>query len=144
MSRPRSDASRMQARKELLLARSAIERLELSAHVDQFKASVTPSALARGVLPTLTRGGALATAMRAFSLVQRYPVVSSAASMLLPRLLPRNLFRMAKLGLGAYGIYQGYRVWRDLTQDQKPRRSRRKSRGVDESPTDPEDFGPVP
>ncbi|MDX3904753.1 MAG: hypothetical protein QHC78_03585 [Pigmentiphaga sp.] len=113
----------MQARKELLLARSSIERMELAAHVHRIKAAAAPSAMLKSVLPRLGGAGGVTTAMRAWRMLRRYPIVSSAVPMLLARVRGRGIFKLLKLGGVAVAAYQGYKLWRAFKQDDRPPRS---------------------
>jgi len=107
--------SKMEARKELLLARASIERLELSAHLGRVRSTISPSSLLRAVLPpgVLGRRGP-AVALSVFQALRRYPVVSSAASMLLARISLGGVFKVLKIGGGAFAAYQAFKLWRSL------------------------------
>ena len=119
MSRRYSD---MQARKELLLARSSRERMELGAHLHQIREAVTPGNMVKSVWPRLSGSGGVTTAMQAWRFLRRYPIVSSAASMLLARVRVRGIFRLLKLGGGAVAAYQAFKLWRAIKDDGKGRR----------------------
>jgi len=111
------EAGDIEARQELLLARSSIERMELAAHLHQIKEAVTPGQVLKSVLPSLGGSGGMATAMQAWRFLRRYPIVSSAASMLLARVRLGGVFRLLKLGGGAVAAYQAYKLWRAIKED---------------------------
>lgn len=111
----------MQARKELLLARSTIERLEFASHLHQVQAAASPGRLLKTVWPKLASSGGVGSAMQAWRILRRYPFVSSAASMLLTRIRPRGIWRIAKLGGAALAAYQGYKLWSAIKQDRGSR-----------------------
>ncbi|GGX28946.1 hypothetical protein GCM10007242_39180 [Pigmentiphaga litoralis] len=110
MSDPRS---RLTTRKELLLARASIERMEFAAHVGRVKSAATPSSLIRLALPArmLSQQGP-AIALSLFQNLRRYPIVSSAVSMLLARVASGGVFKLAKLGGVAAVAMQAYKIWR--------------------------------
>ncbi|MBX6318194.1 MAG: hypothetical protein IRZ12_07215, partial [Pigmentiphaga sp.] len=89
-------ASDMQARKELLLARSSIERMELAAQLHQLREAIKPGNVVKSVWPGSPGKGGVDTAMQVWRLLRRYPIVSSAAPMLLARVRPRGIFRVLK------------------------------------------------
>ncbi|RZS77943.1 hypothetical protein [Pigmentiphaga kullae] len=111
------EAGDIEARKELLLARSSIERMELAAHLHQIKEAVTPGQVLKSVLPSLGGSRGMATAMQAWRFLRRYPIVSSAASMVLARVRLGGVFRLLKLGGGAVAAYQAYKLWRAIKED---------------------------
>ncbi|GAA4329239.1 hypothetical protein GCM10023144_15780 [Pigmentiphaga soli] len=135
---------RMQARKELLLARASIERIEFAAHVGRVRSALSPSNLLRSVMSKASSRvgskGALTTAFRAWRLVRRYPILSSAASMLLARLPLRGAFRLLKLGGLGVGAWQAWRVWQAVKSD--PARSRRRQGAI--APVRPRSNPPAP
>jgi hypothetical protein len=110
MSDPRSPLT---TRKELLLARASIERMEFAAHVGRVKSAATPSSLIRLALPArmLSQQGP-AIALNLFQSLRRYPIVSSAVSMLLARVASGGVFKLAKLGGVAAVAMQAYKIWR--------------------------------
>lgn len=106
--------SKMDARKELLLARASIERLELAAHLGRVRSTVSPLSLLRTVMPSglLSRGPAVALSV--FQFLRRYPIVSSAASMLLTKSPLGIAFKVVKIGGGAFAAYQAFKLWRSM------------------------------
>ncbi len=118
----------MQARKELLIARASIERLEFAAHIGRAKAAVSPSQMLKSVLPRLTSGGGMTTAFQVWRTLRRYPMVSSVASMLLARVRFRGVFRLLKFGGGAFVAYEAFKIWRGFKAEQPMREARRRSR----------------
>lgn len=111
--------SKMQARKQLLLARASIERLELSAHLGRVRSTISPSSLLRAFLPPgmlSSRGPAVALSL--FQTLRRYPIVSSAASMLIAKISLGGIFRVVKIGGGVFAAYQAFKLWRSV-QDEK-------------------------
>lgn len=117
--------SDMQARKELLLARSSIERMELGAHLHQIREAIKPANVLKSVWPGSRGGGSgggVATAMQAWRLLRRYPIVSSAAPMLLARVRPRGIFRLFKVGGIAFAAYQAFKFWQGIQENGQERR----------------------
>lgn len=119
--------SRLAARKELLLARASIERMELSAHLGRVKTNFSPSSLFRSVfssgsllsggMGSMLRGRGPTVALNLFQTLRRYPIVTSAASMMLAKVSVRGVFKLVKLGGGALVAYQGYKLWRAIQRD---------------------------
>ena len=107
--------SKMDARKELLLARASIERLELAAHLGRVRSTIPPTSRLRAVFPPgmlSSRGPAVALSV--FQTLRRYPIVSSAASMLLTKISLGSVFKVLKIGGGAFAAYQAFKLWRSM------------------------------
>jgi len=123
---PSSPASLPAAvRKQILIARMAVERVEFAQAVEQFREQARPGSLVRqivsGALPAASRP---ADALwRAWSYSRRHPYVGSllgsALSLLLRKRLARaGLVRLLKLGAAAGVAYAALRFWRgDGTQN---------------------------
>lgn len=95
----------LKLRKQMLLMRAAVERVELAQHLDDVRRAATVSAIMRNAMPTdRTRG----LAARIVELAKRYPVVTSAASLIASRFPIPILKRAVKWG-GAAAL--GYRLW---------------------------------
>jgi threonine/homoserine/homoserine lactone efflux protein len=123
-----SKQTKMSARKELLLARASIERIELAAHVGRVKSAMAPSSLIRSFWPGLTAQGGASAAFRVWNILRRYPIVSSAASMLVTRIPFRGVFRLLKLSGGAFAAYQGFKIWQVFKSDPEERARRTERR----------------
>ncbi|MGE0072536.1 MAG: hypothetical protein AB7S55_05695 [Thiomonas sp.] len=112
-------------RKQILIARMAVERVEFAQAVEQFRQHARPGSLVRqlvaGALPAASKP---ADALwRAWSYSRRHPYVGSllgsALSLLLrKRLTGSGLARLFKLGAAAAVAYAALRFWRgDGTQN---------------------------
>lgn len=119
MTRSRArNAGDIEARKELLLARSSIERMELAAHLHQIREAAAPAQMLKAILPGVGGRGGMAAAMQAWRVLRRYPLVSSAASMLLARVRLGGVFRLLKTGGFVLAGYQVYKFWRTIKEEQ--------------------------
>ena len=98
----------LKLRKQMLLMRAAVERVELSQHVLELRRAATLSAIVRNAMPG-DRSRSLAS--RAFDLVKRYPLLTSATSLIASRFkLP--ILRMAtKWGGAATVVYKLWGLW---------------------------------
>lgn len=96
----------LQLRKQLLVMRAAIERIELAAHMDDLRRAATLSAIFRNALPSdKTRG----YASQLFELIKRHPGLASAASLIAAR------FKFPIVGVavkwGGIAVL-GHRLWK--------------------------------
>lgn len=95
----------LKLRKQMLLMRAAVERVELSEHILELRRAATISAIVRNAMPG-DRSRSLAS--RAFDLIKRYPFIASATSLLAARFKFPLLAAATKWG-GAATI--GYKLW---------------------------------
>ncbi len=99
----------LKLRKQMLLMRAAVERVELAHHVLDVRRAATISAIVRNAMPgDRTRS----IASRAFEVIKRYPFVTSATSLIAARFKFPILAAATKWGGGAA---LGYKIW-DLWQ----------------------------
>jgi len=103
----------LKLRKQMLLMRAAVERVELAQHVMDVRAAATISAIVRNALPG-DRSRSLAS--RALDLVRSYPFVASAASIVAARIKFPILAAATKWG-GLATV--GYKLW-DLWSKDHP------------------------
>ena len=98
-------------RKQMLLMRAAVERVELSQHVLELRRAATVSAIVRNAMPG-DRTRSLAS--RAFDLIKQYPFLASATSLIASRFkLP--IFKLAtKWGGAATVAYKLWGLWQKL------------------------------
>ena len=95
----------LKLRKQMLLMRAAVERVELAHHVLDVRRAATVSAIVRNAMPgDRTRS----VASRAFEVIKRYPFITSATSLLAARFKFPILAAATKWG-GAATI--GYKLW---------------------------------
>jgi len=95
----------LKLRKQMLLMRAAVERVELAHHILQVRQAATISAIVRNAMPG-DRTRSLAS--RAFDVVKRYPFIASATSLLAARFKFPILAAATKWG-GAATV--GYKLW---------------------------------
>jgi hypothetical protein len=95
----------LKLRKQVLLMRAAIERVELAHHVLDVRRAATLSAIVRNAMPG-DRSRSLAS--RAFEVIRRYPFITSATSLIAARFKFPILAAATKWG-GAATI--GYKLW---------------------------------
>lgn len=105
-------------RKELLLARADIERLEIAQASAELRHGATSFSWIRWFLPRLGAGRTLRGLPGVGALLQQYPLVGSLTSLFFARPLRRTLLRHARpllkwSALGA-AAWQAYRIWRDV------------------------------
>ncbi|PND32570.1 hypothetical protein C1I89_16020 [Achromobacter pulmonis] len=100
---------------ELLRARAAIERESLAQSIASAGRRLEPSALLRGLLPSLASSSASRWALQAISLARRYPLVSSSLSAMVMRGGKRS--RLLKIAGGAFVGWQLFKAWRGARQD---------------------------
>lgn len=108
-----SRARTLADRKAQLKARAAIERLQLSVQCEQLKESSRPVNLLRQLVPAATSKQGVTTAWRLWSTVRRYPLVSSAVSVMLTKVTPRMLLPALKFGGVAFIAYEAYKLYQD-------------------------------
>ena len=95
----------LKLRKQMLLMRAAVERVELAHHVLDLRRAATISAIVRNAMPgDRTRS----VASRAFDVIKRYPFITSATSLLAARFKFPILAAATKWG-GAATV--GYKLW---------------------------------
>lgn len=104
----------LQARKELLQMRAALERIELAEQALAVKRAAAPLALLRAVWPGVAAGwrGREGGLGLAFALLRRYPVVSSVLSLIAAKRGLGFVGRVAKWGGLAAAGWSAYRAWR--------------------------------
>lgn len=95
----------LKLRKQMLLMRAAVERVELAHHILEVRQAATVSAIVRNAMPG-DRSRSLAS--RAFEVVKRYPFIASATSLLAARFKFPVLAAATKWG-GAATV--GYKLW---------------------------------
>jgi threonine/homoserine/homoserine lactone efflux protein len=95
----------LKLRKQMLLMRAAVERVELAQSVLDVREAATISAIVRNALPG-DRSRSLSS--RVFEVIKRYPFMTSAASLLAARFRFPILAAVTKWG-GAATI--GYKLW---------------------------------
>lgn len=95
----------LKLRKQMLLMRAAVERVELSQHVLELRKAATISAIVRNAMPGDTTRS---LASRAFDLIKRYPFLASATSLVASRFkLP--ILKIATKWAGAATVL--YKLW---------------------------------
>lgn len=103
----------LKLRKQMLVMRAAVERVELAQHILDVRQAATVSAIVRNAMPG-DRSRSLAS--RAFDVVRRYPFIASATSLLAARFKFPILAAATKWG-GAATV--GYKLW-ELWQKNHP------------------------
>jgi threonine/homoserine/homoserine lactone efflux protein len=103
----------LKLRKEMLVMRAAVERVELAHHMLDLRRASTMSAIVRNAMPG---DRSRSVASRLFEMVKRYPFVASAASLLAARFKFPVVVAATKWG-GIATI--GYKVW-ELWQKHHP------------------------
>ena len=106
----------LKLRKQMLLMRAAVERVELAHHLSEVRRAATLNAIVRNALPN---DRSRSWWSRAIDLAKRYPFIASAASLLATRFRIPLLTTAAKVG-GAAAL--GYKLW-DLWQHYEGRPS---------------------
>ena len=95
----------LKLRKQMLVMRAAVERVELAQHVLDVRRAATVSAIVRNALPGQRSQG---VASRAFDLLKRFPLLATAASLVASRFkLP--ILKVATKWGGAASV--GYKLW---------------------------------
>lgn len=109
MTAPKLD---IQLRKDTLILRAALERVELKRAVQELQRSFAMPAALRSLLRQFTRAGAWPLVFKWF---QRYPIVGSALTMLTSRAIPRSVrgaLRAVGYGVVAWQLMRWVRAWR--------------------------------
>jgi hypothetical protein len=107
----------LKLRKQMLVMRAAVERVELAQHVLDVREAATISALVRNALPDRSRG----LASRSLEVLRRYPFVMSAAGLLATQFkLPVLKFATKWGGMATVG----YKLW-EAWQKAHPESGRR-------------------
>lgn len=101
----------LKLRKQMLLMRAAVERVELAHDLSEVRRAATLNAMVRNALPG---DRSRSWWSQAFELAKRYPFITSAASLLAARFRIPFVTSVAKLG-GAAAL--GYKLW-DLWKHQ--------------------------
>jgi hypothetical protein len=111
----------LKLRKQMLLMRAAVERVELAQHVLDVRQAATISAIVRNALPG---DRSRSVASRALDVVKRYPFVTSVASLLAAQFK----FPILKVATKWGGLATvGYKLW-ELWLKNHPETRRRFSR----------------
>ncbi len=103
----------LKLRKQVLLMRAAVERVELAHRMLDVRRASTLSAIVRNAMPG---DRSRSVASRAFEMIKRYPFITSATSLLAARFKFPILAVATKWG-GAVTI--GYKLW-DLWKKSHP------------------------
>lgn len=98
----------LKLRKQMLLMRAAVERVELSQHVLDLRRAATLSAIVRNAMPG-DRTRTLAS--RAFDLIKSYPFLASATSLVASRFKLPILKLATKWGGTATVVYKLWGLW---------------------------------
>jgi Protein of unknown function (DUF3318) len=124
-------------RKELLIARADVERMEIAQATSDLRDSVTHFSFLKFLIPGRSSrrsgagGGGIAQTLSGLLsggglnlLLKQYPVISSLASLLLAKPLRAGLSRGAKPALKWGGLalvaWEAYRVWQQMKTPQTP------------------------
>lgn len=109
-----STARDLQATKELLLTRSAVERIELSERVGDLRRAVTPGAVFRLAVPAV---GARGLVTMLLGLLKRYPTISTAGSLVVSRMTRSGSLAVRALRWASVGVlvWQAVSWWRSST-----------------------------
>lgn len=99
-----------QVRIELLRARAAVERDALVHHVAGVSESLSPSRLIKGLVPRMGATSMPALAWQAFSLVRRYPVITSSLSTIFLRGKRSKLLKLASAAAVGWQVYRGWQA----------------------------------
>ena len=101
----------LKLRKQMLLMRAAVERVELAHHLSEVRRAATLNAIVRNALPG---DRSRSWWSQAFELAKRYPFITSAASLIAARFRIPLVTTAAKFG-GVAAL--GYKLW-DLWKQQ--------------------------
>ena len=104
----------LKLRKQMLLMRAAVERLELAHHLAEVRRAATLNAIIRNALPGDRSRGWWS---RALEVAKRYPFITSAASLIAARFKFPIATTVAKWG-GIAAL--GYKLWNLWQQQHGP------------------------
>ncbi|MGI9025265.1 MAG: hypothetical protein ACR2GP_06740 [Burkholderiaceae bacterium] len=104
----------LQLRKQMLLMRAAVERVELAHHLSEVRRAATLNAIVRNALPG---DRSRSWWSRAIELAKRYPFVASAASLVAARFKLPIITTVAKLGGGAALGYKLWELWQNRPEN---------------------------
>ncbi len=108
----------LKLRKQMLLMRAAVERVELAQHVLEVREAATLSAIVRNAMPGNRSRSA---ASRAFDTLKRYPFLASALSLVAARFKLPILKAATKWGGVATIGYKLWTLWQQRMQAQAMR-----------------------
>jgi hypothetical protein len=111
-------------RKELLIVRADVERMELAQATTDLRQAVIHFSWLKFVLPGFAsmRWGARGAASKGIgTLLKQYPLISSLVSLLLARPLRTSVVATAKpvlkWGSLALGVWEAYRIWQQVRRE---------------------------
>ena len=111
-------ATPLKLRKQMLLMRAAVERVELAQHILDVREAATFSAIVRNAMPG---DRSRSVASRAFEVVKRYPFVTSGASLLAAQFKFPILKAAAKWGGIATVGYKLWELWQKMHPESRTR-----------------------
>jgi hypothetical protein len=121
-------------RKELLMVRADVERMELAQATVELRQAVTHFSWLKFILPGFSgmrfggsarsgKGGTMLNASNIGVLLKQYPLISSIASLVLAKPLRSTIAAGAKPALkwGSVGLvgWEAYRIWQQMKNDPK-------------------------
>ncbi len=112
----------LKLRKQMLLMRAAVERVELAQHVLEVREAATLSAIVRNAMPGDRSRG---VASRTFETLKRFPFLASAASLVAAQFKFPILKVATKWGGLATVGYKLWMLWQQRMQAQARRPTRR-------------------
>jgi hypothetical protein len=113
-------------RKELLILRSDVERLELAQAGSELRQAVTHFRWLKLLMPGFSGGGSLGRSAKGLnaslgSLVGQYPLLSSLASAALAKpvrtLVAKSAGPAIKWGSVGFAVWEAYQIWRGAQRD---------------------------
>ena len=104
-------------KKQMLVMRAAVERIELASQVVDVKRAATVSAIVRNALPG-NRSRSIAS--RALDLLKRFPFVASAAPLIASRFKFPLLKLATKWGGAATVVYKLWTLWEKFHPGKSP------------------------
>ena len=111
-------------RKELLLMRADVERMEIAQATTELRRTVTHFTWLKFLVPSfggLRRGASKGGDAGLAALIKSYPLISSIASILLAKPIRARLFAGAKpvLKWGSLGLaaWEAYRIWQQVKRE---------------------------
>ena len=99
-----------QVRIELLRARAAVEREALLHNVTGLTQSLSPAHLIKSLMPRLGATNMPGLALQAFSLVRRYPIITSSLSAVFLRGKRSRLMKLAGAAAVGWQVYRGWQA----------------------------------